>query len=151
MGRLKEWYDLALQRQTEYQRLTLSEVHIQFTPDPKLTRKVDSRLNRKTRPGHQTTRIQRLQAIDVRAVAMHFFADRMARTMKELITIAAALDNLPAGVVDFPSKWAMAGGYSCLDEGQCRVPSLSNDVENLALFHRNAPASVAGPGNIRID
>ena len=55
---------------------------------------------------------------------MNFFTDRMARAMDELIAIAASLDDLPAGIVDFPAEWAMAGSYFCLDEGQGRVPSL---------------------------
>ena len=33
---LEERYDFALQRQTKHQRLALSEVYVQFTPDPKL-------------------------------------------------------------------------------------------------------------------
>jgi hypothetical protein len=48
---------------------------------------------------------------------MNLFADRMARAMDELFTIAATLDNLPAGVVGLPSEWTMASGYFCPDEG----------------------------------
>ena len=33
---LEERYDFALQGQTKHQRLALSEVYVQFTPDPKL-------------------------------------------------------------------------------------------------------------------
>jgi len=33
---LKKRYDLTLQRQPKYQRFTLSKIHVQFTPDPKL-------------------------------------------------------------------------------------------------------------------
>jgi hypothetical protein len=82
---------------------------------------------------------------------MNFFADRMPRAMDELIAITAALDDLPAGLVDFPTEWATAGSYFCLDEGQCRVPPLPNQVKNLALFHRDVPAHIAGPSNIAID
>ncbi len=72
---LEEWDDLALQRQPEYQRFTLSKIHVQFTPDPKLAWQVDSRLNRKAGPWHQTASILCLQAIDVGAIAVNFFAD----------------------------------------------------------------------------
>ena len=63
---------------------------------------------------------------------MDFFADRMARTMDKLITIATLLDNLTAGVVDLPAERAMTGSYFCPDEGQGRIPSLPDQVENLA-------------------
>jgi hypothetical protein len=48
---------------------------------------------------------------------MNFFANRMARAMDELIAIAAALDNLSASVVDFPTEWATAGSCFFPDEG----------------------------------
>ena len=82
---------------------------------------------------------------------MNFFADRMARAMDELIAIAPPLDDLPAGVVDFPAEWMMAGCYFCLDEGQCRVPSLADQVEDLAMFHWHRLTDIAGPGNIGVD
>jgi hypothetical protein len=148
---LEERYDLALQRQTEHQRLALSEVHVQFTPNPKLAGQVDPWLNRKAGSRHQTAGVLRLQAIDVGSVAMNFFTDRMARAMDELITIAATLDDLPAGVVDFPTEWAMAGSYFCPDKGQGRVPSPPDQVENLAMFHRHRLTDIAGPGNIGVD
>src|SRR5207244_3280540 len=123
---LEERYNLTLQGQTEHQRLTFSEIHVQFTPNPELAWQVDPWLNRKASPRHQAAGVLCLQAIDVGSVAMNFFADRMARAMDELIAIAPPLDDLPAGVVDFPAEWMMAGCYFCLDEGQCRVPSLAD-------------------------
>src|SRR5512138_878424 len=81
---------------------------------------------------------------------MNFFADRMTRTMDEMITVPALLDNLPASVVNLPAEWAMAGSYFCPDKGQRRVSPLTNQVENLAVFCRNDLADIAGPGNIGI-
>ena len=42
---LEERYDFALQGQTEHQRIALSKIHVQFTPDPKLAGQVDPWLN----------------------------------------------------------------------------------------------------------
>jgi hypothetical protein len=55
---------------------------------------------------------------------MNLFADRMACAMDELVAITSTLDNLPAGVVDFPPEWAMAGSYFSPNEGQGRIPPL---------------------------
>src|SRR5512141_1185894 len=141
---LEERYDLTLQRQPKHQRLALSEVHIQFAPDPKLAGQVYSWFNRKACSWDQTAGVLRLQTIDVRSVAMNFFTDRMARAMDELIAVAAMLDNLPAGTIDLPTEWVMARSYFCLDEGQGSIPSLPEQVENPAMFHWDSPADIAG-------
>src|SRR5207247_10417671 len=104
-------------------------------------------MNRKVGPRRQAVGVLRRQNIDVGSVAMNFVADRMARAMDELITIAGTLDDLPAGVVDFPTEWATASSYFCPDKGQGRVPSLPDQVENLARFHRHRPTDITGPGH----
>ena len=82
---------------------------------------------------------------------MNLFADRMARAMDELVAIAPTLDDLPTSVVDLPAKWAMAGSYFCPDESQRRIPSLADQVEDLAMFHWHRLTDITGPGNIGVN
>lgn len=58
---------------TEYHRIIGRKVHVQFTPNTEVSRKIDSRFDRETGTGQQPASILRFQIVDVCAIAMDFF------------------------------------------------------------------------------
>ena len=62
-------------------RVVRGNVNIDLRSDPELSFQINSRLDRKRGSGYQATRIACFEIVDVGAVAMSFFADRVTGPM----------------------------------------------------------------------
>ena len=96
-------YDLSLDWLPVYHCIMGGEIDIQFASNAELPRQVNPRLDRETGVRQQPASILRFQVINVGAITMHLFADRMAGPVHKIFPIPRVLNHLPAHVVYFPS------------------------------------------------
>ena len=76
--------------------------NIDFASNSKLFQ-VDSGFDRETRLRQDKPILSRLKVINVRSVAMRFFANVVAGAVYEELTIPRVFDDIPRRPVDFPA------------------------------------------------
>src|SRR5437763_519505 len=90
---LQDRHDLCLDRLAGDFDGFVADVNVDFGTDPEFAFEINPRLDREENAGGDVTRVARFEVVDVHAVAVAFFADRMAGTMGELIAVPGALDH----------------------------------------------------------
>src|SRR5204863_2372856 len=91
--RLQNGNDLSLDRLAGDFDVFVADVDVDLGADAELAFLVDAGLDGKTNAGGNESRVARLEVVDVHAVAVAFFADRMAGAMGELLGETGALDH----------------------------------------------------------
>ena len=144
-------YDLSLDRLPMYHCIMGGEIDIQFASNAELPRQVNPRLDRETGVRQQPTSILRFQVINVGAITMHLFADRMAGPVHKIFPISRALNHLPADIIHFPPMRECAAANPALHERHGRIASLPHNLKNLLMPCGYHLPDKTGPCNIRID
>ena len=114
-------------------------------------RQIDSRLDRKTSSRQDPPRFVRLEVVHIRAVAMIFLADRMARAVDEIVAIPGFLDHVAGRPVHLPALELLAGlerGADALNRG---VPSRDDNVEHLDVLGRRRFTDERDAGQIAVN
>src|SRR5574341_351129 len=143
-------YDFGLHRLAVDEGLAVADVNVQLTADAELPGEIDAGLDGEAGAGQQSALVPGLQIINVRAVAMHFFADGMAGPVDEPLGVAGLPNDLPADVVHFPPAGKIPRLHPCPDESQRRVSRPAHDGEDIPLSPGDRLADVAGPGDVRV-
>src|ERR1700757_593083 len=79
----------------------IGNVNVNFRSNAKFSFEINPGLDGKTNSGNDSPRVTRLEVIDVDAIAVRFFADRMARPMCELFAKTCARDYAARHIVHF--------------------------------------------------
>src|SRR5882724_943830 len=105
-------------------------VDVDFRAYAELSFEVNSRLDRKTNSGNDTPRIARFEIVDVDAITVSFFTNRMAGPMSELFAETCACNYATRDVVHFGA----ANRFTCADilanEIDRRIAGFPHNVEN---------------------
>src|SRR6266513_4379372 len=105
-------------------------VDVDLRSHAELSFEVNSRLDRKTNSGNDTPRIARLEIVDVDAITMGFFANRMAGPMCELFAETRACNYATRDIVHFGA----ANRFTCADifahEINRRIAGFPHNIEN---------------------
>ena len=89
-------------------------------------------------PCHQAAVILRLEIIDVGAVAVNFFVNRVAGTVQEILSVARLGDGLPRFFIDLPAVKNFTGRITFLCRLDRCIASIAHDIENLLMFRRTS-------------
>src|SRR5438309_12080097 len=81
----------------------LGEIDVHLAPDAEFAWEIDAGLDRKARVREQTASIPGLEVVDVGAVAVDFFADRVPGTVDEPVFVPRLPDHAAAHVVHAPA------------------------------------------------
>src|SRR5437764_1329212 len=76
---IEYWHDGRLDRLSRHFRRAVADVHVHFGADAEVAFKIDARLDGEAGARDQAARVTGLKVVYVRAVAVDFFADGMAR------------------------------------------------------------------------
>src|SRR5256712_3762312 len=128
----------------------LGEIDVYLAPDAEFARQVDARLDRKAGVREQTASVPGLQVVDVGAVAVDFFADRVPGAVEEPVSKACLQDHAAAHVVHIPAAREAARAHFLLDEPDGGVARARDDREDLGLAGRHALADGTGPGDVPV-
>src|SRR5437870_11389291 len=128
----------------------LGEIDVHLAPDAEFAREVDARLDRKAGVREQTASVPGLEVVDVGAVAVDFFADRVPGAVEEPVSVSRLPDHAAAHVVHIPTAREAARAYFLLDERDGGVPRARDDREDLGVAARHALADVTGPGDVPV-
>src|ERR1041384_7878378 len=90
---LQDRHDLGLDRLAGYVDVFVADVNVDLVTNAEFAFEINAGLNREENARGDEARVARLEVVDVHAVAMAFFADRVARAMGELLTVACAFDH----------------------------------------------------------
>src|ERR1043166_4829548 len=90
---LQDRHDLGLDRLAGYVDVFVADVNVDLGADAEFAFEVNAGLNREENARGDEARVARLEVVDVHAVAVAFFADRMAGAMGELLAVAGTLDH----------------------------------------------------------
>src|SRR2546428_10683806 len=74
----------------------LGEIDVHLAPDAEFARQVDARLDREACVWEQAASVLGLEIVDVGAIAVHFFTDRVPGTVDEPIFIPRLPDHAAA-------------------------------------------------------
>ena len=107
--RSEERHDFGLKGQAVHHGFSIRDIYVKFAPNPKLSRQVDSRLDRKARSRQETTTVLSFQVVDIGSVTMDFLTDRVAGSMNEEVAVACGVNRITADIIDFPA----AGESAC--------------------------------------
>src|ERR1051326_534867 len=83
-------HDCCLYRLTGYFNFIVTNIDINLGPDAEKIRLIYARLNRETGGRDNTAGIGRLKIINVRAVAVHLFANRMTCAGRKLLAVSCS-------------------------------------------------------------
>ena len=108
----------------------IGNVNVDFRSNAKFSFEVNSRLNRKTNPGNDTPRIARLEIVDVDAITVGFFANRMAGPMRELFAETCARDYATLHIVHFGATNQFTSADILPHEIDRRIARFPHNVEN---------------------
>ena len=86
-------------------------IDVDLRSNAELSFEVNSWLNRKTNSGNDSPRIARLEVVDVDAITVSFFANRMAGPMCELFAETRACNYATRDVVHFGAT----NRFTCAD------------------------------------
>src|SRR4029453_6762114 len=106
------------------------DVDVDFRAHTELSFEVNSRLNRKTNSGNDTPRIARLEIVDVDAITVSFFANRMAGPMCELFAETSPRNYATRDVIHFGAANRFTCGDILAHEVDRRIAGFSHNVEN---------------------
>ncbi len=72
---------------------SIRHIDVKLAPNPKLSREVDSRLDRKASSRHEPTTVLSFQVVDIGSITMDFLTDRVARPMNEEVAVTRSLES----------------------------------------------------------
>src|SRR4029434_5754451 len=105
-------------------------------------------LDRKARSRRQPPRVLRFKSVDVGAVAMNLFTDRMSGPMNEPCAMPGRFDDIAASRVNFIPEGAAARKHRGPHEFQCCVTAPFDDAEHRAMLLRDGGPRISGPRRI---
>src|SRR5262245_7040972 len=125
-------------------------VHVDLAPDTEVG-EVDPRLDREPRPRDQLPLVDRLERVDVAAVAVHLEADAVPGAVQEALAVALGDDVLPGHLVDVRAAQALAAPDRFLEERHGGVARAGDDVPDLAMAVGHFRAEEGHPGDVTPD
>src|SRR5712692_6687576 len=128
----------------------LGEIDVHLAPDADFAGEIDARLDRKARVREQAASVPGLEVVDVGAVAVDFFADRVPGAVEEPVSKACLPDHAAAHVVHIPAAREAARAHFLLDERDGVVARARDDREDLGVAGRHALTDVTGPGDVPV-
>src|SRR5579875_1341733 len=122
--------------------------HVDLAAHPKLTGKIQSGLYREAGVGQQEALVVGFQVVQMRAIAMQFDGDVVARAMREEGTEATGVNDLPGGIVRLPARDGLSRGVGGFDACDGRIPRIAHKVEDLPFAPSGLAADDARPGDV---
>ena len=110
--------------------ILVRNVNINFGSNTKLAFEIDSGLDRKTNAGNDTPRITRLEIVDVDTIAVSFFANGMAGTMRKLFPKTCAGNYATRDIVHFGAADRFTGANILAHEINRRIAGFAHNIEN---------------------
>src|SRR6266571_6237503 len=107
----------------------LADVYVDLASDSEFAFEVNPGLNREARSRDQHSLVFCLEVVDVRAVAVNFSVNVMARAMNEVVAVSCFLNDIAANVIDLPTVDRSARAESLFHAICCRVARVSYHVE----------------------
>src|SRR2546426_6453160 len=94
--RSEDRYDGGLDGDAGDECIGLGEIDVHLAPDAEFARQVDARLDREARVREQAPPVLGLEIVDVGAIAVDFFTDRVPGTVDEPVFIPRLPDHAAA-------------------------------------------------------
>src|SRR6185437_15076485 len=91
-------------------------IDVKLAPNPKLSREVDSRLDRKASSRQEPTTILSFQVVDIGAITVNLLTNRVAGSMNEEVAVARCSNRITADIINFPSARKSACSHVILDK-----------------------------------
>src|SRR5215472_11092450 len=105
-------------------------VNVDFRSNAKLSFEVNSGLDRKADSRNHPPRIACLEIVDVDAVAVSFFANRMTGAMRELFAETCACDYATGHIIDFGATNRFSSADILAHKIDRRITGFPHNVEN---------------------
>ena len=108
----------------------IRNVNVDFGSNAKLSFEINPGLNRKTNSRNDAPRIAGFEIVDVDAVAVSFFANRMAGAMRELFPETCACNYAALHIIDFRAANRFVSPNILAHEIDRRISGFPHDIEN---------------------
>src|SRR4029077_15054744 len=126
----QNWNDLRLDWLSSDFDVFIGNVNVNFRSNAKFSFEINPGLDGKTNSGNDSPRIARLEVIDVDAITVSLFADRMPRSMRELFAKTCARDYAARHIVHFGAANRFTSADILAHEINRRITRLPDNVKN---------------------